>query len=91
MKVAQRSQKGIIQLLKTRNIPFKSYWISNIIVIDKAPIRLINELSQRDDVKEIRSNRVFKANLGDIVESSSKTPRSTIEWNIEKVLFLKYH
>lgn len=42
---------------------FKPYWISNVIAVENAPLDLIMELSQRDDVKEIRSDRPFKVDL----------------------------
>lgn len=63
MSTAQKSQTGVIQILKSKNLWFKPYWITNVIAVENAPFELIAELAQRDDVKEIRSDRAFKVEL----------------------------
>jgi hypothetical protein len=63
MSTAEQSQREVIQILKSKNVWFKPYWISNVIAVENAPLDLISELAQRDDVKEIRSDRAFKVDL----------------------------
>lgn len=89
MKIAEESQKEVIQILKRRNVWFKSYWISNVIAVEEAPLDLILELAAREDVAEIRSDRVFKVELekpeaifsGNITSGTQQSP----EWNIKFV------
>lgn len=71
--VAQNSQKDLAQTLKAKNIPFKSLYIINAIVIDSVDEALINELSKRSDVKKIIGNPTVKITTPMTLLSSMNT------------------
>lgn len=80
-QVAKKSQASVQQFLKTKNIQFTSFWISNVISIDYATNETIFELSRFQEVSKIVAAFGYKVDLPRISHSPSKS--SPIEeWNV---------
>lgn len=52
---AERTQADLLALLTARGIPFKSYFISNM-VLTQGDLALVNELAARSDVARVEAN-----------------------------------
>jgi hypothetical protein len=82
MNVATRSQRSLINFLKTEKVEFQSFWITNIISINSCSKSLMEKISEREDVKKIESNK----NVSPVVEVPSKeiianlTKNEEAEW-----------
>jgi hypothetical protein len=89
MKTARDSQHDVIEILEQRKVWFQPYWISNVIAVEEAPQDLILELAAREDVAEIRSDKVFKVKLEkpEFVNSENTANgfQRTPEWNVKQV------
>jgi hypothetical protein len=57
MQTATKTQAPIIAELKSRNIPFTSFYITNMINIEKVSLEIINLLAQRKDVKKSKKTK----------------------------------
>lgn len=81
---AYRTQAGIRAMLQSRGAAYKSYWISNALLVT-GNRTLIQAIAARPDVSKIESNRPFKAI--DPIKSSPTTPTipSTVEWGVANV------
>jgi serine protease AprX len=82
-QTAQRSQAPLQQLLKSRGIAFRSFYIINSILV-KGDRALVNEMAARDDVASIDGNPVIHNDLPKPEKISDKAPEA-VEWNITKV------
>jgi subtilisin family serine protease len=81
---ADRTQAGIRAMLQARGATYKSYWISNALVVtgDRS---LVESIAARSDVSKIEANRPFKA-IDPIRHSEveQNSPRA-IEWGVQNV------
>eukprot|EP01125_Pyxidicula_operculata_P000448 TRINITY_DN10478_c0_g1_i1.p1 TRINITY_DN10478_c0_g1~~TRINITY_DN10478_c0_g1_i1.p1 ORF type:complete len:476 (+),score=123.60 TRINITY_DN10478_c0_g1_i1:35-1462(+) len=81
----QQTQAPVIARLKELQVPFKSYWITNTIVV-KGNVTLLAKLAQMEEVSKIEPNVEFKAKLEQPEEVFESRPDAdTIEWNVEYV------
>ncbi len=82
-KTAHQSQQNIIQLLTTKNVNYRSFWISNSIYA-KGDHDLIEELAKFPEIKSIQNNPQIY--LDAPVEDNYFSNRSgTIEWGLENI------
>lgn len=81
--VASRTQAPIISLLQERGIPYRSFWIVNMIQItgDRA---LLEELAARPDVKQIDANPHVRTALPSSASFDTAQAKH-IEWNVTRV------
>jgi len=81
---ADRTQAGIRAMLQARGVTYKSYWISNALVVtgDRS---LVESIAARADVSKIEANRPFKAI--DPIKHTEVEPSIplTIEWGVQNV------
>jgi len=83
-KWAEDSQAPLQTFLKEKGISFKSYWVSNSVVI-KANSSVMFELAAREDVTFLEQNDEFRVPL-EVPELIESDPMAdTIEWNVEWV------
>jgi serine protease AprX len=87
-EIAKRSQKGVLELLKSRNVQYESFWISNTIAVIGGDAELLLKLNERDDIAKIYNNAPFKVPLEspDVIQrvdfvGNVSAPQP--EWNIE--------
>jgi subtilisin family serine protease len=83
------SQAPLIEYLTKAQVPFKSYWIANVIVTT-TNLSLLTEIAQRDEIMYIEENKKFKVNLETpeaIFDRNSTQKRQVrdIEWNVNYV------
>jgi serine protease AprX len=81
--VASRTQAPIISLLEQRGIPYRPFWIVNMIQVT-GNRALMEELAARDDVKQIDANPYVRTALPYPTAFDTEQP-ARIEWNITKV------
>jgi len=81
--LASRTQAPIVALLEERGIPYRSFWIVNMIQItgDRA---LLEELAARPDVKQIDANPHVRTALPHSADYDTEVAKH-IEWNVTKV------
>jgi serine protease AprX len=79
---AQRTQEPLLSELQRRDIPFRSYWITNMVWV-RGDLQLLQELAGRVDVDRIYANPAVQASAVEVQAAAEKT--TAIEWNIEKV------
>src|SRR5438105_2406695 len=82
---AARTQKPLLDLLESRGVPHRAFWVANVIWVrgDRA---LVEELAAREDVFHVYANPTVHMDEP-MARRVSETPESpdTIEWNILKV------
>jgi serine protease AprX len=82
-EAATISQTSLKTFLASKNVPFTSYWITNMINVESADIELIHALAERNDVKKISSNHGWKAEglaWEDKIQPTGSV--QTVEWNL---------
>jgi serine protease AprX len=81
-ETARRTQISLLDELQRRDIPYRSYWIANMIWA-KGDLQLVQSLAQRREVARIHANpQVYSA----AVENAAvQQELASILWNIEKV------
>ncbi|MBC7885447.1 MAG: S8 family serine peptidase [Saprospiraceae bacterium] len=82
LNVAEKSQSEVIDFLNAQNIPFRSYYIVNMIAL-KADFDLIEKIATLGTVKEIIEDGNFMINepKSDRISQGSRS----IEWNLSKI------
>ncbi len=81
--VANRAQAPIIARLQQRGVPYRSFWIVNMIQVT-GNRALMEELAARGDVKQIDANPYVRTALP--IPTAFDTDQPTaIEWNISRV------
>jgi serine protease AprX len=70
-RVASRAQAPIVRLLRDRGIPYRSFWVADVIAT-RGGRPLVDTLAARSDVKAIESNVAARGLLGS--ESSGTGP-----------------
>jgi len=83
--IASDSQKAILEELKSQNVNFKSFWITNRIYIPDASEALIARLSRRSDVIRVRDEHF--AHLIKPVEVGEVTVKKSVApvWSVELI------
>jgi len=84
--VAERSQRPLLDLLSSRGVPHRSYWVANMIWV-RGDRSLVEELAARDDVFHIYANPSVRLD-GPVASSpAGPVPSSpdAIEWGVAKV------
>jgi subtilisin family serine protease len=82
-RVAEYTQKPIKSLLNRKGYSFKSYWITNMIIVENADSEIIKELAQREEVEKIERLSPFRIPLEEPTPAISTSAGP--EWNIEFV------
>ncbi len=82
-QIAQRSQAPLQQLLKSRGIEFRSFYIINAILV-KGTRELAEELAARADVDRIEGNPVIHNALPQPGSSFEPETPEVVEWNIDR-------
>ncbi|TDR19357.1 S8 family serine peptidase [Marinicella litoralis] len=82
-QTAKETQKPIIEYLTANNIPYRSYWISNDLLIT-AKSGEITALLARKEIKKAFSNAPIQLNLPAPNKQTIQTP-TAIEWNVSMV------
>jgi len=84
---ATESQAGLIAYLQQQGLPYKSYWVANVIVTT-TNITHLSEIANRDEVQLIEENTRFRVPLEDIpetMENDTLKRQTGVEWNINWV------
>lgn len=88
-ETAERSQKGIIAILKKKNIRYESFYITNALLVylpQNSQNGIINLLSKRSDVSKIMPNPKFNMlTFPQNVTPSSAEKSNGVEWNINTI------
>lgn len=73
---SEKAQKNLKAHLEEKNVPYKSYWINNKVVIPKADFSLVRSLSVKTSINGVaRIEKVPDSVYPTLEEKSSKTPR----------------
>jgi len=86
---AERTQAPIIEYLKQANVPYKSYWIANVIVTT-TNISILADIAVMDNIKFIEPNNEFRVPLEEPEEievgfNDTQKRQTGIEWNVDYV------
>lgn len=68
---AEKSQKNILAMLKKENIPHRSFYIENAVVVKKANAELLNRIAAMNEVQKVRLNFRSELNLQPAKKSRS--------------------
>ncbi|HEV7397770.1 MAG TPA: S8 family serine peptidase [Pyrinomonadaceae bacterium] len=83
---AERTQQGIKQFLKSRNVPYQSFWAANMIVatLDR---KLVEALAARPDVARLDSNKPTRWIEDPELFKTSPAPNApeAVEWGVTNV------
>jgi subtilisin family serine protease len=80
--VADQSQSGLRGLLKRRGVPFKPFFIANVIEV-KAGESVLREIAAQPEVSEILADRVYEIPKPDPDEGEPTV--NGVEWNIDRI------
>jgi len=84
-EVARRSQAPLIELLESRGLEYRTYWIANMIWV-RGGIGDVETLARRTDVLRVDPNpRVRLAPAPATVKSEARVSESNVGWNILQV------
>ena len=83
-EIAKRTQRPILEHLDRSGVDYRSFWITNAIVVD-VDRALLSWLSARADVERIEANP--EVQMLRYTDRDGPTPEaaSTIEWNVEAI------
>ena len=80
---ALHSQKNLLQWLKSKNVPHRSFYIVNMISAE-ADMEMIRQIAERDDVREIIEDGSFK--MLEMPETDRSTNDSRLPiWNVTHI------
>ncbi|HYP41639.1 MAG TPA: S8 family serine peptidase, partial [Chloroflexia bacterium] len=81
---AMQSQAGLRAWLEARGIAYKSFWISNALVVtgDRA---LVESVAARADVRKLESNRPFQGISPLPASADQPSSPQAIEWGVQRV------
>lgn len=86
-EVADRSQRNIIEYLKSENVEFYPFWISNTIIVKNVSKEIFTNLIFRDEIDRIEG--VFPIKLEDtkprVLNDSEVQKMVGPEWNVLQV------
>lgn len=82
---AQRSQGGVIQALQALGVPYRPYWVANMIWV-RGDLGTIEAMAARPDVAQVYANPAVRMSRP-IVDHNALEPEATqgIEWNISHI------
>jgi len=88
MKIANDAQSSLVKRLREVGVKFTPYWVTNAIAIYGASLELIQELSERDDVRYVGSNAEFQVplfpeeqpDLSAKMTNDSRVPEWNVKW-----------
>ena len=83
-ETAQNSQAGIINILKSRNATFRSFYIVNSIQVI-GDMALLQEIAERDEVSKIMDNPSMKLNQLPQENFAIARGPEDIEWGIDMI------
>lgn len=81
---AERTQADLLALLTARGIPFKSYFISNM-VLTQGNLALVNELAARGDVARVEANTAHQMVLPKPEAAAGAAGPQTIEPGLVRI------
>jgi serine protease AprX len=85
---AERTQAPIKAMLDAENIPYQSFWVANMLVIE-ADRSLVERLAERDDVALLDPNRpaywIEPPDIADRREADLNDVPFTAEWGVNNV------
>jgi subtilisin family serine protease len=87
-RVAAESQGPLMAFLDERQVPYRSYWIVNLLSVAQGDRALALELAARPDVARIGANPTVKVDLPtpeemEANEAAVREALQTIEWGIQ--------
>jgi serine protease AprX len=81
-ETARRTQVSLLKHLQSQGVPYRSYWIANMVWV-RGDSQLVQNLAQRRDVARIHANpRVYS------IQAEKAAPQdelTAVLWNIDKV------
>ena len=83
--VADQSQASIQNYLASKNVPYQSFWITNMLLVE-GDTAVIQAIAQRSDVARLVSNPALKFDepTAQIVDEGSHAV-TTVEWGVAKI------
>ncbi|MDO3700240.1 carboxypeptidase regulatory-like domain-containing protein [Micromonospora sp. C28SCA-DRY-2] len=81
--LAERSQRGIRQLLTQRKVGHHPFWIVNAVHVEDADAKLAAELARRPEVRTVRTMRTFQ--LPEPTPAQRVAAAAAVEWNIDRI------
>ncbi|WP_406079339.1 carboxypeptidase regulatory-like domain-containing protein [Micromonospora sp. NBC_00858] len=81
--LAERSQRGIRQLLTQRKVDHHPFWIVNAVHVEHADAKLAAELAGRPEVRTVRTMRTFQ--LPEPTPAQRAAAAAAVEWNIDRI------
>ena len=87
-QTAARSQGAMLEMLDSQDIPYRPFWIANMVWVE-ADLDIVQTLAQRQDVARIYANPEVELDLPpqEPIPRSSESSDSglSVEWNIDRV------
>jgi hypothetical protein len=83
--VAESSQKNVKDMLTSFGIPFKSFWISNTIIVKDIDEKILKLLHQCEDVDSIEKLEPIFLPPKEELSIETENPESQLEWNVEYI------
>jgi len=85
---AAQTQVGLIEYLEKSYLPYKSYWVANM-VVTTVNITHLTAIANRDEVEFIEENKPFRVPLETVEEDGfdeeSEKRQTGVEWNVNYV------
>lgn len=82
--VASRSQASLINTLEQQNVPYRSYWVVNMVWVRGDSVTL-QSTARNSEVAHIYADPWIKNDLEETRHPASANSTDGIEWNISKV------
>ena len=84
-RLAERTQRPIIRMLEQMGVPYRSFWVTNMIW-GRGDYRVVQLLASRNDISHIYANPRIRFDEPVSMElSEGDTSPEAIEWNIQKI------
>ncbi|MGE5689100.1 MAG: S8 family serine peptidase [Pseudomonadota bacterium] len=79
---ARVAQAPLIARLRRLGVPFRSYWLANVVAL-RADRSLVQALARRDDVSAVVPDAAVRERLEPVRRTAAR--RTAIEWGVEKI------
>ena len=85
VEVAERSQRGVRDLLAKRGVPHRSLWIVNAVHVTGADAGLAAELAKRSDVRSVSTVKTIALPQPKPAAAAVDAAADGIEWNVRGI------
>ena len=82
--VALRTQAPLLEQLRQRGIPHRSYWVANLIWV-RGDLNDVLALARRREVARIVANPIVQLTLPPRIDGSAHQGADGLEWNLQQV------